>query len=269
MRTLPNNVLALFVLATPALAADKSKYNLFDPTPRPEMREMSTDRPDTTESPHTVDAGHFQIEMSFVDFAHERSARTTALAPVNLKAGLTNNADLQLVLVPYSFVNAGDGEDAEGFGDTTLRLKLNLWGNDDGGKTALALMPYVTFPTGDDGLSADHAEFGLIVPLAVDFLALMAEVDFVWDDAEDEYDVEFLHTAAVGHEFTERLGGYVEYVGVWAPEDDSGDHYHPFFSAGLTYAVSDDVQLDSGFVVPLEGDLDDTWRVFVGISIRF
>ena len=76
-------------------------------------------------------------------------------------------------------------------------------------------------------------------------------------------------TAAVGHDFTDRLGGYVEYVGVWAPADDSDDHYHPFFSAGLTYALSDDVQLDAGFVVPLEGDVDDAWRVFTGVSIRF
>src|SRR5687767_2381830 len=51
--------------------SDKSGYHLFDPTPRALMREMSTDRPDTTESPRTVDAGHFQLEMSFVDFTRE------------------------------------------------------------------------------------------------------------------------------------------------------------------------------------------------------
>src|SRR5262245_25948677 len=46
-----------------AAAPDKSIYNLFNPTPRDLMREMSTDRPDQTESPYTVDAGHFQMEM--------------------------------------------------------------------------------------------------------------------------------------------------------------------------------------------------------------
>ena len=43
--------------------ADKSIYTLFHPTPREWMREMSTDRPDQTESPNTVDAGHFQVEL--------------------------------------------------------------------------------------------------------------------------------------------------------------------------------------------------------------
>src|SRR5688572_5942243 len=41
----------------------KSHYHLFNPTPRAQMREMSTDRPDQTESPYTVDAGHVQVEM--------------------------------------------------------------------------------------------------------------------------------------------------------------------------------------------------------------
>ena len=37
---------------------DKSGYTLFQPVPRELMREMSTDRPDQTESAYTVDAGH-------------------------------------------------------------------------------------------------------------------------------------------------------------------------------------------------------------------
>jgi hypothetical protein len=42
--------------------ADKSGYHLFRPTPRELMRELSTDRPDQTESAYTVDAGHVQLE---------------------------------------------------------------------------------------------------------------------------------------------------------------------------------------------------------------
>ncbi len=46
---------------------DKSRYHLFNPTPVGRMREMSTDRPDKTESPYTVDAGHFQWEMDLAN----------------------------------------------------------------------------------------------------------------------------------------------------------------------------------------------------------
>ena len=57
----------------PKAVTDKSQYHLFNPTPLNLMREMSTDRPDTTESAYTVDAGHYQIEMSFFDYGRDRS----------------------------------------------------------------------------------------------------------------------------------------------------------------------------------------------------
>src|SRR5258705_11409916 len=94
------NVSQLFLVAAVALVAgaaraeDKSGFTLFYPTPRPLMRELNTDRPDTTESPYTVDAGHFQIELSFVDFTHDRSGGvstdTIVAAPFNAKVGLLN-----------------------------------------------------------------------------------------------------------------------------------------------------------------------------------
>src|SRR5215218_10376638 len=94
--------LGLAIASPGALAqADKSQYTLFNPTPRASMRELSTDRPDTTESPYTVDAGHFQFELSLVDFTRDddggvKSETLTAL-PANLKVGLLNNVDLQFV----------------------------------------------------------------------------------------------------------------------------------------------------------------------------
>jgi hypothetical protein len=55
--------LSVAVLAVPVLAeepavgvVDKSQFHLFNPTPKALMRELSTDRPDQTESPYTVDA---------------------------------------------------------------------------------------------------------------------------------------------------------------------------------------------------------------------
>ena len=85
---------------------DKSGFTLFQPTPRELLRELSTDRPDQTESPYTVDAGRFQIEMDFVqhcshhDTSGGGSVRTKnwSIAPLNLKLGLTKQVDLQLIL---------------------------------------------------------------------------------------------------------------------------------------------------------------------------
>ena len=70
----------LFSLASLGVAAqetnsvppDKSGYNLFNPTPDQYMREISPDRPDKTESPYTLDAGHFMLEMDFANYTYNQ-----------------------------------------------------------------------------------------------------------------------------------------------------------------------------------------------------
>ena len=264
---------------------DKSVYHLFNPTPRHLMREMATDRPDITESPYTVDAGHFQAELSFLEYTRDDvpvpegegnvDAEHMAILPANLKVGLLNNVDLQLVLVPYLRSEVG-GADAWGLGDFQIRLKVNLWGNDADlygphrtfGNSALAIMPFIELPTGDDDLGlGDDIEGGVIIPFAMPLphgfsLGLMAEFDFVKDDDGDGYDLEFVHTASIGHDLVGDLAGYVEYVGIAAPGD-----YLAHLGAGLTYGLTPDVQLDAGVLVGLEEDAED-FTVFAGVSFR-
>src|SRR5262245_28612682 len=103
---------AITGLAADPSTADKSKYNLFNPTPRELMRELSTDRPDKTESAYTVDAGHFQVEMDLVNYAYDHDTAGNAdtridawaIAPINFKVGLLNNLDLQTVIETYNYV---------------------------------------------------------------------------------------------------------------------------------------------------------------------
>jgi hypothetical protein len=257
--------------------SDKGGYTLFNPVRRESMREMNTDRPDTTESPYTVDAGHFQYEFSLIDYTYNDDrgveTRTFNVMSSNLKVGLLNNVDVQFVFMPYTHVEAeadGAKDSADGFGDDTqVRLKINLWGNDSG-DAAFALMPFVKFPTGSDELSNDHVEGGLIIPFAVklpnDFsLGLMAEIDAVYNEGSGGYGTEFVHTATVSHPIGE-LSGYVEYVGV-AP-NDTDSTYRASASGGLVYALSDDWNLDCGGLVGLSDSADD-FTLFAGMSIRF
>src|SRR6476619_8611242 len=51
---------------------DKSQYTLFNPTPADCMREFDPDRPDITDSPFTVDAGHIQFETGLFSYALSR-----------------------------------------------------------------------------------------------------------------------------------------------------------------------------------------------------
>src|SRR5208282_337458 len=150
-------------------------YNLSHPVPQELMRELSPDRPDKTESPYTVDAGHFQLEMDFANYTGDKSDGVTTkawnVAPFNLKVGLLNKVDLQFVFDNYLNVRTedratGTTSTQSGVGDFTTRLKINLWG-DDGGQTAFALLPFVKVPTSTDDLGNNAVEGGVIFPLAV------------------------------------------------------------------------------------------------------
>jgi len=258
---------------------DKPGFSPANPTPRGFMRPMSTDRPDTTESPHTVEAGRVQVELSFVDVTHDRDEETAteslAVAPVLLKIGLSDNADLQLGFDPYVREKSTDraanaSETIDGFGDTTLRLKINLWGN-DGGDTAFALMPFVTLPTASDGLGSAHVEGGLILPFAVAVgertgLGFMAELDLNRSGDGERTVVDFVHTATIGHDLTDKVGVYAEYAGFANLNHD--EPYRAYLDAGMTYSPSDDVQYDAGVRIGLNREADDL-GLFAGVSFRF
>jgi len=282
MRTARNSALLLSLSAgawwaAPAAVAraenlDNSQFNLFNPTPPALMREMSTDRPDTTESAYSVDAGHVQVEASFFDYTKDNDGgdfEAWSVLPTNVKLGLTNNMDVQFVFEPY-VREEFDDDAVDGFGVTQLRLKINLWGN-DGGDTALAVMPFVQFPTADDDFGAtDHVEGGVIFPFAMSLprewsLGAMAEFDAVRDAADEDYELQFVHTATLGHDIVGDLAGYVEYVGVASTESGAG--YVAVLGGGLTYGVNENVQLDCGVNVGLSEDADD-FNAFAGISVR-
>lgn len=248
-------------------AEDKSAFTLLNPTPAHLMRDLSPDRPDVTESPYTVDAGHFQVELSFVEWVKGGGEEFSVL-PSNLKIGLTNSIDLQLIVNPYQRLRS-QGRTDSGHGDLQIRTKFNLFGNDSG-DVAVGIMPFVQLPVGADAFSNDdHIEGGIIVPMAFSLpgdwaLGMMAEVDFVRDGAGG-YDTLFVHTITVGHEIIGPLAGYMEYVGVAAIDGDAD--YEASLGVGLSYLIDPNTLLDAGVYTGLTSSADDL-RLFVGMTWR-
>jgi hypothetical protein len=249
----------LLAAASPALAQD---------------RELSTDRPDRTESAYTVPAGRWQVEMDVLGWTRDRAGGTTfdglGVATSNIKRGLHPRADLQVVIEPWnaSRLSAPDLPDVEhsGFGDVTVRLKLNLWGN-DGGPTALAVMPYATFPAGVEGIGAEGGQGGLIVPLALELpggwgAGLMAEIDRFRDDAGG-LATGWVFSATASHAIAGELSGYLELFSLLV----EGEPWAGTGDAGLTYGVTPDVQLDGGVNLGLTDEVED-FTLFLGLSVR-
>ena len=272
------------LLSNYAYAADSAAgYHLFNPTPKAQMRDMSTDRPDQTESPYTVDAGHFQVEADIVKYTYDRNkqngentrSRSWNFAVPNLKLGLTNSTDIQFVVDNYVTQTASDKlanttDKTDGFGDITIRLKQNLWGN-DGGQTAFALMPYIKAPTNTNNLGNDDVEWGLIAPLAIDLgngygIGLMTQVDYLKDADDSGYHPSFVNTATLAVEWTDKIGSYYEIF--TEKGTDTGDRWAVMLDTGVTYALNDNVQLDMGMNVGVTEAADD-FQPFVGITYRY
>lgn len=276
---MPTRTAAFLLAALAAPSAFAAEPLVADGGTAPALRDLAPDRPDTTESPITVDQGHWQLEASLATFSRDKDkasgdkVKAWSFPDLNLKYGVTAYDDVQLVFSAWAVedVKSGGATDhTEGVPDVTVRWKHNFWGN-DGGETAFALMPFLSIPSGSE-LSSDHVEGGLIAPLGwtpawaeergMGF-AFMLEGDVVWDAEDTDYDFVLVHTATCGFDVAGPVGAFVEYIGE-APSD--GD-YTARFSCGVTCSVDENLLLDVGARIGLNDAAEDL-ALFTGFTLR-
>jgi hypothetical protein len=255
-------------------APAKSRYTFADPTPNALLRELTTDRPDVTESPFTVDAGHVQLEMDFANFTRNRTTgtRTTGwgVVPFNLRLGLLNNLEAGIFVAPYihhaEAPRGGPREVQAGFGGVTLRAKVNFRGN-DGGATAFGIIADLTLPTVAAGLGGDRTEGQLMLPVAFDLPGgwdggVMTAVESRHRDGGG-YRAVWNNTMTLGHNLAKDLSGYAELTS----SASEGTHVATA-DFGLAWKLDGNTQLDAGANLGLSRGADDL-LVFAGISRRF
>lgn len=258
-------------------AADKSGYTLFNPTPAKLLRELNSDRPDVTEEPTTVDAGHIQIESSFAEYSYEKDhgqqSEEWSVLPTEVRLGVLNNLELSIETEPYLNVHTdgqGGSARANGTGDTEFRAKVNFWGN-DGGMTAFGILPYIKIPTANDDLGNRHVEGGVILPLQINLpggadLGLQIEADVLRNESNNAYGSDLLYTAVWDQPLFGPIAGYIEYVGVVPIR--LGQTYQSYVDGGFLYLVNENVQLDAGINKGLTRSGFD-YDVFSGITVRW
>ncbi len=296
--------LLLMLVAAPAWAdgpatapVDKSAYTLFNPVPGDQQRAFNPDRPSVTTGPFTVDAGHVQLEASFLQYTRDASTGNGGdggdqflVLPTEIRLGILPRAEVDLTVNPYLYQRtpaAGAGAagaggathagaatpaaHAGGFGDLQLQAKLNLIG-DDGGDVAFGLIPYLTLPTASStrGLGTGRVAGGLLLPVQLNLPAGFvaageAEFDFPRNDANTTTGFDFMQTVELTHPLVGNLDAFGEFVGV-APVD-LGHGYQAYADGGLTYQIGDDVQLDAAVDVGLSRDTAP-YTILAGITVR-
>lgn len=260
-------------------ARAQGSYHLFKPVPAGELRELQTDRPDRTESPFTVDPGHFQVEADLVKYSYDndkkenRRVSRLTLNSVNLKAGLTTNSDFQVIL--DSFVREevrqnGERNELSGMGETILRYKYNFYGNEEG-KEGAGLIPFVKLPTGADGLHNSRAEGGIMFAFGFELAqewnaGAMFEIDHARREDDLGWQTDYILTLTLSRPVWEKLDGFIEmYSGV---PDISQAEPEVTLDLGFTYELQPRIQLDAAIFYGLTEEAND-YETFTGVSVLF
>ena len=268
----------LLLVAGPAGGTGARATNPIDGSgeaaPAAGLRPLTTDRPDVTESPITVDAGHVQVELDFVNFARDREdggrREEWGVLPFNLRFGLGRDIEAGLFVAPYvrrsATPRAGVASTMAGFGDMTLRVKANSWGN-DGGASAGGLIVDLGVPTAARGLGAGHLEGTVTLPVQFELpggwdLGAMTAVRLRPGAAPGSRLV-WVNSATLGHDLTRSLSGYAELTSA------AGDGPHVATAdVGLAWKLDANTQLDLGTNLGLSRAADDL-LVFTGFSRRY
>lgn len=253
----------------------KQRYDLFHPTPKDSLREMDPDRPNVTESPYTVDAGHVQYEAAFVQYQYKTTDESRQHALLynyfNVKLGLTNSLAMQVNIQTFAQENdqslaTGNKTKQSGFGDLTLRLKQNFLGND--GNISLAVIPYLTFPTNHYEENSKY-QGGLIVPVVFKLkndwqLSTQIEGDRLKDDDGSGLHNQILQSLNISHPiFSKNLNAFLE---TYYTYDFKVKEISNYVDAALQYGVSKSVMFDLGINLGIQKSADHA--LFVGIAFR-
>ena len=244
------------------------------------MRGFSTDRPTKSTVPFTVDAGHFQYEMDIANGYYLRNGVVTTNSIVGpnpwLKIGITSNIDFEVNTPAPQRIDthdlvAGTWSRAEGFNDTYMRLKVNLWGN-DGGRSAFALIPWIKAPTAAAGLGNGATEAGLIASLSFSLPAgttLLSnfEADSLKDSSGGGYHANTTNLINISTPIFKDVTLYAE---LWSSLnfDPARTIRQMSFDTALAWGVTKNTQIDFGANIGLTRDTPAI-QLYAGLSQRF
>jgi hypothetical protein len=232
---------------------------------------ISTDRPGLGFSAATVPVGRVQVETGIpavtLDDEGDVSSRLFTF-PTLLRVGVTSSLELRAgtpIFFSSRLEEAGVEDTEEGFGGLELGLKLATTVSDG---PALALIPSVLLPVGDDAFVPDRAAYVLngvaswSLPNSLGVTAVAGGA--LNPGGDDEYAFAGTFVGVVSRPLAERVGAYVE--GGWFPLEEAENP--AYLGGGLTVLVGPMVQVD-GFFDRGITDAASDWLFGVGAATRF
>jgi hypothetical protein len=204
-----------------------------------EMPSIATDRPDQTECPYIVPAGHFQLEAGFNYESVDQKEKKWILPTTLWKYGINDHFELRLITEVNK--NQTDGKSTSGFLPAEIGFKVKLMEE----KGILPLTSFISHLSVPNLSSkqfsttyfAPNFRFTMLHSLS-DRLTLSYNLGAEWDGENPE--AIFIYTLAPAYSFTNKIGGYIELYG-FAPQNQRADHRA---DGGITYLLKHNIQLD-------------------------
>ena len=271
----------------PPATVDKSQYNLFNPTPDNLLREFETSRPDQTTGPHTVDAGHYYLELGLFESSLNYGTKSTSswipLQGTHFRAGLTNTIELELIYdgvynqttrtVPATGGNRTD-KTIDGSGNLTIRTRFNIIGDDGGSPVVFAIIPQIVVPTATEHAETQHLEGSVILPISFKlpegFSMIVHTQPGSARNSSDTKDVfEFISGATLYHTIfrkQDRVQLYLEYFDTLVTGFDATLAQQ--VDVGVRWRPIENLQFDFGANFGVSKDAPD-YQSFAGVSTRF
>ncbi len=234
------------------------------------LEALVTDRPDATESSETVARGRFQLETGYT-FARVEDVRTHTFGEFLLRIGVHDNVELRLGLNSYALVRGGalraDGLENLGLG---VKVRVLSGGGVGHARPTIAILAGTSIPTGSADVNASSAHPEARIAAAWDLSEVVSlSTNLIWasikDDVLDERLSEWGVSLALGYGLSDRWAAYLEYFGAYP---SGGRDTESFVNSGLTYLLSNDLQLDARVGYGLN-DRDEDFFFGVGTAVRW
>jgi hypothetical protein len=244
-----------------------------------DLREFCPDRPGLGTPACTIDKGHLAVELGLLDWTRDREAgsRTDTIVAGDLlvRYGLSDRIEAQVGWQAVGHLRerdpSGSVDRATGTGDVRLALRGNLL-NPDGSLLSVAVMPFVTLPTGGDAIGAGDWTAGVLLPVSFALpndvqLAFTGEIDAAADETGGGHHLAYGGIVGIDTPLGHDVSATVELA---AKRDDERGQRRSELLSGLSlgWSASDSLQLDAGANVGLNGPAPDL-ELYVGIARRF
>lgn len=243
-----------------------------------DLRDFCPDRPGLGTPACTIDRGHAAVELGALDWTldRQRGSRTDSYVAGDLlvRFGLTGTLEAQLGWTALGHVRTRKDrtiDESSGTGDVQVALRQNVR-EPDGSGLSVALMPFMTLPSGGSAIGAGDWGAGLLLPVSHELprgfqLGLTGSVEAASDADGDGRHLAFGAVIGLDVPVGESVGATFE-LSTRRDRDPVRSVTELLAGMSGTWSPSDALQLDAGVNLGLNRDSPDL-QLYFGVARRF